>query len=226
MADDAINRIGMMLEQLGARFELVLEAVTGFGGQIDGLRKEVTGQFTEVGRQVRFISDRIAENRETGQANRVELGAEMVRLGEMIGATRVEFREQLGSIRHELNQKSEAAAARLRESIAQELLRNSAELNTQLKGEIAAAGEALRKELSAARGTIGRELPAFAEGLREDLAASSDVLVKKIDAELKQTNKVLASLSRKFERFDDRITVATRDQEQRLRKLERKTASR
>jgi hypothetical protein len=39
---------------------------------------------------------------------------------------------------------------------------------------------------------------------------------------LKQTSKSLANLARKFDRFDDRITVQTRDQDQRLRKLERK----
>jgi len=37
-----------------------------------------------------------------------------------------------------------------------------------------------------------------------------------------KTNKALANLARKFDRFDDRITVQTRDQDQRLRKIERK----
>jgi len=226
VADDALNRIGSILEQLGARFELVLEAVTGFGGRVEALRGEISGQFAEVGRQIRFISDRIAENREANAVNRADLGAEMVRLGEMLGATRVEFREQLGSLRHELSHNAEAAAARIRDRIAEELGRNSAAVNSQLKGEIAAAGDALRKELIAARGELGRELPAVAEGVREEISASSETLVKKIDSELKQTNKALASLTRKFERFDDRITVETRDQEQRLRKLERKSAAR
>ena len=111
VADEAINRIGVMLEQLGARFDLVLEAVTGFGGRIEGLRSELTGQFTEVGRQIRFISDRLAENRDASTANRADLGAEMIRLGEMLGATRVEMREQLGSLRHELSHNAETTAA-------------------------------------------------------------------------------------------------------------------
>src|SRR6516162_5649076 len=71
VADEADARVGALLEQLGARFELVLEAVTGFGGRIDALRDEMLGQFTEVGRQIRFLSDRIAENRTAGAANRV-----------------------------------------------------------------------------------------------------------------------------------------------------------
>jgi len=45
---------------------------------------------------------------------------------------------------------------------------------------------------------------------------------KKLGMELKQTSKALANLAHKFDRFDDRITVQTRDQDQRLRKLERK----
>ena len=152
VADEADARMGALLEQLGARFELVLEAVTGFGGRIDALREEMVGQFTEVGRQIRFLSDRIAENRAASAANRADLGAEMIRLGEMIGATRVEFREQISS--------------------------------------------------------------------------SSQALVKHLDAELKHTNKTLASLTRKFERFDDRLTVQSKDHDQRLRKLEQRRAAR
>ena len=48
-----------MLEELGARFELVVEAVSGFGGS-DALSEEIFGQFAEVGRQIRFLSDRSA----------------------------------------------------------------------------------------------------------------------------------------------------------------------
>ena len=98
------------------------------------MRNEISGQFAEVGRQIRFISDRIAENREASAANRADLGAEMVRLGEMLGATRVEFREQLGSIRHELSQSTETAAARIRDRIAEDLTRNSAERQCATQG--------------------------------------------------------------------------------------------
>jgi hypothetical protein len=89
-------------------------------------------------------------------------------------------------------------------------------------GEVAAIGEALRQELGVAREDLGRELPAAAAEVRGEISASADTLVKKLDAELKQTNKTLTSLARKFERFDDRITVQTKDQDQRLRKLERR----
>ena len=49
MADEAVNRIGAILEELGARFDLVVEAVSGFGGRLDTLRDEIFGQFAEVG---------------------------------------------------------------------------------------------------------------------------------------------------------------------------------
>ena len=39
VSDEAIDRVGALLEQLGFRFELVLEAVSGFGGRLDALRE-------------------------------------------------------------------------------------------------------------------------------------------------------------------------------------------
>ncbi len=225
VSDDTMNRLGLLLEQLGARFDLVLEAVTGFGGRLDQLHSEMVGQFAEVGRQVRFISDRIAENREANAATRSDLGAEMIRLGEMLGATRVELRDQLGSIRSELQESATTSAARIREQVAQEFADRSLEGNDQLKTHMRAANDELRKDLTLARNEIGAGLPAVTEAVREEISASADALVKKLDSELKQTSKAVATLARKFERFDDRITVQSRDQDQRLRKLERRTAS-
>src|SRR5260370_19061182 len=95
VAEDAVNRVGAILEQLGARFDLVLEAVSGFGGRLDALREGMMGQFTEAGRQIRFISDRIAENRERVAAARAGLGAEMRRGGAALGAPRIDLRQQL-----------------------------------------------------------------------------------------------------------------------------------
>src|SRR5260370_34018487 len=102
VAEDAVNRVGAILEQLGARFDLVLEAVSGFGGRLDALREEMMGQFTEVGRQIRFISDRIAENRERVAAARADFGAQMGRVCETLGAARSALCVQPASSRHEL----------------------------------------------------------------------------------------------------------------------------
>jgi DNA anti-recombination protein RmuC len=221
-ADEVEAKMGAILEQLAARFDLVLEAVTGFGGQIDALREEIVGQFSEVGRQVRFLSDRIAENREGVAITRADLGAEMVRIGENLGATRVEFREQLAATRVELQQQLATEAERGHQRLAEELGRAATEMRAQLNREVAAAGDAVRKELNAVRAEIGHEIPAASAQVRAGITASADSVIKKLDAELKVTNKALATLTRKFERFDDRLTVQSKDQDQRITKLERR----
>jgi hypothetical protein len=221
-ANEVEAKMGAILEQLAARFDLVLEAVTGFGGQIDALREEIVGQFSEVGRQVRFLSDRIAENREGVAITRADLGAEMVRIGENLGATRVEFREQLAATRVELQQQLATEAERGRQGLAEELGRAATEMRAQLNREVAAAGDAVRKELNAVRAEIGHEIPAASAQVRAGITASADSVIKKLDAELKVTNKALATLTRKFERFDDRLTVQSKDQDQRITKLERR----
>ena len=221
-ANEVEAKMGAILEQLAARFDLVLEAVTGFGGQIDALREEIVGQFSEVGRQVRFLSDRIAENREGVAITRADLGAEMVRIGENLGATRVEFREQLAATRVELQQQLATEAERGRQRLAEELGRAATEMRAQLNREVAAAGDAVRKELSAVRAEIAHEIPAASAQVRAGITASADSVIKKLDAELKVTNKALATLTRKFERFDDRLTVQSKDQDQRITKLERR----
>ena len=196
MADEAVNRIGAILEELGARFDLVVEAVSGFGGRMDTLRDEIFGQFAEVGGQIRFLSEQIAENRRGIVASRDDLGAEIVRLGEALGKARIEFREEL------------VAAEK------------------GLRGDFAARAVEFREEAARAVASTGQH--AVASGgettkiLKREIAASAEMAAKKLGAELKQTSKSLANLARKFDRFDDRITVQTRDQDQRLRKLERK----
>jgi hypothetical protein len=102
----------------------------------------------------------------------------------------------------------------------------NSELRIQVANEIAALGEATRNEIAASRDKLARELPAAAAGVREQISSSSQTLVKHLDAGLKQTNKALAGLARKFERFDDRTTVQTKDHDQRLRKLEQRRATR
>jgi hypothetical protein len=198
VADEAVNRLGAMLEELGARFDLVIEAVSGFGGRLDSLRDEVFGQFAEVGGQIRFLSEQIAENRRGIVATHDDLGAEIIRLGEALGAARVEFRDELG-----------AARAEFREEAAQ---------------AVSKTGDRVGKQTAVSRVELGHEIAESAKSLKREIAASAELAAKKLGAELKQTNKALANLARKFDRFDDRITVQTRDQDQRLRKMERKSS--
>lgn len=193
MADDAVNRIGTMLEELGARFELVIEAVSGSSARLDALRQELFGQFAEVGGQIRFLSEQIAENRRGIAALRSDLGAEMVRLGETLGRTRVEFREQLGA-------EAPSGAGRAQAAATQEGV------------------EAVQHELV-------REMTETAKALKHELAMSAETTSKRLSTELSKTNKALQNLAQKFDRFDDRITVQTKDQDQRLKKLERKKSA-
>jgi UDP-N-acetylmuramyl pentapeptide synthase len=196
VADEAVNRIGAILEELGARFDLVVEAVSGFGGRLDTLRDEIFGQFAEVGGQIRFLSEQIAENRRGIAATHDDLGAEMIRLGEALGKTRVEFRDDL------------VATGKV------------------LRAEFSARAIDFREEATRAVASTGQQAAdsgtEVAKTLKREIAASAEMAAKKLGAELKQTSKSLANLARKFDRFDDRITVQTRDQDQRLRKLERK----
>ena len=196
MADEAVNRIGAILEELGARFDLVVEAVSGFGGRLDSLRDEIFGQFAEVGGQIRFLSEQIAENRRGIVASHNDLGAEMVRLGEALGKARVEFRDEL------------AAAEK------------------GLRGEFTARAVEFREEAARAVTSTGKQAAESGgdttKVLKREIAASAEIAAKRLGMELKQTSKALANLAHKFDRFDDRITVQTRDQDQRIRKLERK----
>jgi len=196
VADEAVNRIGVILEELGARFDLVVEAVSGFGGRLDTLRDEIFGQFAEVGGQIRFLSEQIAENRRNIVGTRDDLGVEIARIGEALGKARVEFRDELHAAQ------------------------------TLLRGEFAAQAVEFREEAARAIASTGKQAVdsggETARFLKREISASAEMAAKKLGAELKQTSKSLANLARKFDRFDDRITVQTRDQDQRLRKLERK----
>lgn len=183
---------GALLEQLGTRFDLVIEAVSGFGGRLDSLREELRGQFTEIGRQIRFISEQIAINRANLAGVKQDLTVEIVRLGEELGRTRIEFGERMTSVEERLRQ------------------------------EINAAQEALKAESAAIRERHVRELSTSAAKLKAGLSDSGAAVAKKVESELKRANKALAALDKKFDRFDDRITIQTRDQEERVRKIERR----
>ncbi len=210
MADEVVNKLGAMLEELGARFELVVEAVSGFGGRLDALRDEIFGQFAEVGGQIRFLSEQIAENRRNIIVTREDLGAEMIRVGEALGKARVEFREELSGATNDLRGQFSANAGTFRDEAV------------RAAGSI---GDRASKQAVVSREELGREIAETAKAVKREIAESAELAAKRLQAELKQTNKSLANLVRKFDRFDDRITVQTRDQDQRLKKVEKKRAS-
>jgi hypothetical protein len=206
VADDAVDRVGALIEQLGARFELVVEAVSGWGGRIESLRDEMRAQFNEVGKQIRFISEQIAVSRQGVTSIKADLTAEIIRLGETLGQSRVDFREQLAAAESGLRSEVSARSEQTRATIAD---------------EVGSARAALTRESEALHASLTRDLTTNAAKLKAGLNSSADALLKKLDAELKRATKALATLDKKFDRFDDRITIQTRDQEQRVRKLER-----
>jgi hypothetical protein len=206
VADDAVARIGTLIEQLGARFELVVEAVSGWGGRLESLREEMRAQFAEVGKQVRFISEQIALNRQAVVNVKADLAAEIVRLGEALGHSRVEFRDRL---------------AALESDFKREIALRGEQTRTAITEDIGAARAILEHETKSLHAGLSKDLTANAAKLKSDLANSAEALIKKFEGELKRATKALATLDRKFDRFDDRITIQTRDQEQRVRKLER-----
>ena len=63
MGDEAVEKVALLLEQLNSRFELVVEVAEGFSGKLQALHEEVVSQLSEVGKQIRFLSDQIGDNR-------------------------------------------------------------------------------------------------------------------------------------------------------------------
>jgi hypothetical protein len=204
-----------MLEQLNSRFELVVEALSGIGGRIETLRGEMVEQFAEVGKQIRFLSQQIGENRDGLSALRAELTAEMVRLGEALGATRVEFRQQFtdthSSIRQEITDGAQRAVSQMREQMAAGI----GAARTEFPQEVAASAQQTRESMRSG-------ITELHDGLRSEIARRTEAITRQLSGELKSGQKSLAALSKKFDRFDDRVSVQVKDQEQRLRKLERR----
>ena len=133
-----------------------------------------------------------------------EVGSQIRFLSDQIG----ENRSGLNSLRADFG----AEMVRLNESIGRtrvEFREQLASSETNLRGAISSQAEAQAE-------VAGTDSAASNSGLGRDVAES----LKKLSAEIKQANKAVATLSRKFERFDDRMTVQVKDQDQRLKKVE------
>jgi len=207
VGDEAADKVATLLEQLSSRFELVVEVAEGFGGKIQALHEEMVSQFSEVGKQIRFLSDQIGENRARLMAARSDLAAEIVRLNEALGATRVQIREDLAGIG--------AAQPAATSAAGEELVRRMEEAQSRLSAEMDQHAVQLQSEVS-------RLLSEFStRGVEGAAAAGAEGLAAEVRNEVKATHKALTTLAKKFERFDDKMTVQVKDHDQRLRKLER-----
>jgi hypothetical protein len=217
VAEEAVDKVAMLLEQLSSRFELVVEVAEGFSGKLQSLHEEMISQFSEVGKQIRFLSDQIGDNRARVVAARTDLAAEIVRLNEALGAARVQIREDLAGfadLKGAIGQIGTAQPAPM-PGLAEELARHLDEANRRLSAEMDKRGGELQREIS-------RRLGEFSSrGLEGAAAAGAEGLAGEVRNEIKATHKALTALAKKFERFDDKMTVQVKDHDQRLRKLER-----
>jgi len=120
--------------------------------------------------------------------------------------------DQIGENRSGLNSLHAdfgAEMVRLNESIGR--------TRVEFREQLAASETNLRGAISSQPETHAGSAGALNnDELARDVAES----LKKLSAEIKQANKVVTTLSRKFERFDDRMTVQVKDQDQRLKKVE------
>jgi methyl-accepting chemotaxis protein len=217
VADEVVDKVSMLLEQLSSRFELVVEVAEGFSGKLQALHEEMISQFTEVGKQIRFLSDQIGDNRSRVTAARSDLSAEIVRLNEALGAARVQIREDLAGfedLKGAIGRISTAQPAPVA-GLAEELAKHLDQANQRLSAEMDKRAGELQRE-------IGRRLNEFGtRGLEGVEAAGAEGLAGEVRNEIKATHKALTGLAKKFERFDDKMTVQVKDHDQRLRKLER-----
>jgi hypothetical protein len=217
VAEEAVDKVAMLLEQLSSRFELVVEVAEGFSGKLQGLHEEMLSQFSEVGKQIRFLSDQIGDNRERLMAARSDLAAEIVRLNEALGAARVQIRQDLagfGDLKGAIGRISSAPAASP-SALGEELAQRLDEAHHRLSAELEKRAAKLQQEVSL-------RLTEFStHGVEGAVAAGAEGLAGEVRNEIKATHKALTGLAKKFERFDDKMTVQVKDHDQRLRKLER-----
>ena len=216
MGDEAVEKVAMLLEQLNSRFELVVEVAEGFSGKLQAMHEEMVSQISEVGKQIRFLSDQIGDNRTRLTAVRSDLATEMVRLNEALGATRVQIRE---TSRASPNSRASLAAAPATALCRPKSARKSASASAR-RGD--GSPKSLTSGLSELRQEIGQGLAQAADQAQGGgAAAGAEGLAAEVRNEVKATHKALTGLAKKFERFDDKMSVQVKDHDQRLRKLER-----
>jgi seryl-tRNA synthetase len=215
VAEEAVDKVAMLLEQLSSRFELVVEVAEGFSGKLQGLHEEMVSQFSEVGKQIRFLSDQIGDNRARLMAARSDLSTEIVRLNESLGAARVQIRQDIAGFEDLKSAIGRISSAPPPSALGEELARRLDEAHRRLSAELEQRAVQLQQEVSQRLGEFSTQ------GVQGAVAAGAEGLAGEVRNEIKATHKALTGLAKKFERFDDKMTVQVKDHDQRLRKLER-----
>jgi len=217
VGDEAVEKVAMLLEQLSSRFELVVEVAEGFSGKLQAMHEEMVSQISEVGKQIRFLSDQIGDNRARLTAVRSALATEMVRLNEALGATRVQLREDIAGFAQLKGALGRPGAGD--RALQAEVGKEIGERLTQARRWFA---EELDQRIVQLRQEIGHGLAQAADQAQGGAAAAgAEGLAAEVRNEVKATHKALTGLAKKFERFDDKMSVQVKDHDQRLRKLER-----
>ncbi len=218
VGDEAVEKVAMLLEQLNSRFELVVEVAEGFSGKLQAMHEEMVSQISEVGKQIRFLSDQIGDNRTRLTAVRSDLATEMVRLNEALGATRVQIREDIAGFA-QLKGGLDRGGAGDRGDLQAEVGKEIGERFSQARRWFT---EELDQRLAQLRQEIGHGLAQAADQAQGGAAAAgAEGLAAEVRNEVKATHKALTGLAKKFERFDDKMSVQVKDHDQRLHKLER-----
>ena len=139
---------------------------------------------------------------------------------------RVEFRQQLAStqdaLRHEIVDGAQRAVYEVREEMAAGIGSARKEIPQEVAASSRETQEIMRAEIKELRSGLQSELARMHESLRSEIAHKTESAAKQLSGEIKSGQKSLTALSKKFERFDDRVSVQVKDQEQRLRKIERR----
>ena len=142
----------------------------------------------------------------------------MVRLNEALGATRVQIRQDIAGF-EELKGAVGRIAANPSVSLPAEI---SAEIGHRLEEAQRKFSEELEKRGAELQREGARRIAASStQGAGAAAAAGAESVAAEVRNEVKATHKALTSLAKKFDRFDDKISVQVKDQDQRLRKLER-----
>ena len=187
------------------------------------LREEIFGQFTEVGHEIRFLSEQIAEEprRHRGRALRPRRRrCTWAKLSAPRGSI---FENELR--RSDWRWKTRWAYAQRRRAMhspeksplghsaeAARVTRSFDALRESLRADAPAPGPRVRKVSNRAIGDA-------TAGLKGHVVSCSRIRRRENLTSSSRANKAVANMARKFERFDNGLQIQSRDQEQRVRKL-------
>jgi hypothetical protein len=200
----------------------VVEVAEGFSGKLQAMHEEMVSQISEVGKQIRFLSDQIGDNRSRLTAVRSDLATEMVRLNEALGATRVQIREDIAGFAQLKGGLDRGAGDRaLQAEVGKEIGERFNQARRWFTEELDQRLAQLRQEIGQGIAQAADQSQSGAAAQASAAAAGAEGLAAEVRNEVKATHKALTGLAKKFERFDDKMSVQVKDHDQRLRKLER-----